>query len=214
MTTTSRLLVVLALGLLACKQEAATPPADSKAPPPAPAAEPAKPAPPPAPVTPIAPRSPGPTVPTDAQCVAYADKVMGFVVESLLPPGSDDAARQTQRQKLTGEEQKQLAFCLSALETKEVECVTKAADYNALAACERWRRQIPDELDKRDKVTEADCERFFVRYRQFMVQDGIPPDAVDKDHAKLVKTCLDKASTHNLACFITAHTYDQAKRCP
>jgi hypothetical protein len=151
---------------------------------------------------------------TDAQCHQYADKVIGFVVEGLLPAGADDAARQIQRQKLGSEEEKQLAFCLSALETKEVACVVAATDYNALAACERWRRQIPDDLDKRDKLTEADCERFFVRYRQFMVQDGIPPDAVDKDHARLVKTCLDKANPHTLACFLTAHTYDQAKKCP
>ena len=108
----------------------------------------------------------------------------------------------------------QVRFCLEALEVPEVECVLKAGDFPQLAACERLRRQIPKDMLKNNEVTPEDCERFYVRYKQFMMTEGMSPEQVEKAKDQLIRTCEEKAKPGTIACFLTAATYEEARRCP
>jgi hypothetical protein len=66
----------------------------------------------------------------------------------------------------------------------------------------------------RNEVTPEDCERFFVRYKQFMMTEGMAPEQIDANKDQLVRTCEDKAKPGTIACFLTAATYEEARRCP
>lgn len=183
--------------------------------PPAPTAKPAATTPPaPPPVAKPAPLTAREGGPSQLQCEHYADRVLSAVVEAKTPPGTSEQDKQRALVALQPERPNHVGFCLAALEVKEVECVVASADFAALAACERWRRQVPDDMKGRTEVNEADCERFFVRYKQYMVETGVPPERVDQDKEQLVRTCLEKATPGTLACFITARSYEEAKRCP
>jgi hypothetical protein len=213
MGTMRRPLVVCALLLAACTADKPTPPAADQARPPAPVKPPA-PTPAPTPTTPTPPPDPRTDIPTRAQCELYADRVLGMVVEASLPPGASDPDKQAALVRLQPERKNHLAFCLVALETKEVQCVVDAPDYAAMAQCERWRRQVPKALGDHDEVTQADCDRYFIRHRQYMIESGVTPEKVDADREQLVRLCLEKATPSTLACYITARSYEEARRCP
>ena len=132
----------------------------------------------------------------------------------MAPPNADATQLKYVQDMVKADRPNNLRFCLEALETPEVECVVKAADFTALAACERLRRQVPLDMLKRTEVTAEDCERFYVRYKQFMMTEGVPPAQLEADKDQLIRTCQEKAKVGTIACFLTATTYEEARRCP
>jgi hypothetical protein len=207
--------LVVAAAVAACSTEKQSPPA-----PPSPAPG----TPPPGDVQKPPPADPGPAAkaapkpreggPSMESCEKFADHTGTFVADSLIPPNASEAQKQYAAEFVKQDRDNRLRFCLEALEQKEIDCVLNAVDFPALAACEKHRRQVPADLTKRSELTAEDCERFFVRYKQFMMNDGIPGERVDKDKDQIVRTCLEKAKPGTVACFITAETYEDAKRCP
>ncbi len=208
------ILVLSFAALAACKSEAkkavatateeARPAAAAQAP--GPDAAPA-----PAPRAPAKPREGGPTA---AQCDQFADHTGRFLVESMAPPNANPEQLKYVQSIVKKDRPNQVRFCIEALEVPEVECVLKASDFPALAACERLRRQIPKDMLNRSEVTAEDCERFFVRYKQFMMTEGMAPEQVEKAKDQLIRTCEEKAKPGTIACFLTAATYEEARRCP
>jgi hypothetical protein len=132
----------------------------------------------------------------------------------MAPPNPDAKQLEYVKDIVKKDRPNQLRFCLEALEVPEVECVIKAADFPTLAACERLRRQIPKEMLKRTEVTTEDCERFYVRYKQFMMTEGKTPEEIEANKDQLIRTCEEKAKPGTIACFLTATTYEEARRCP
>jgi hypothetical protein len=153
----------------------------------------------------------GPSVET---CEKFADHTGTFVADSMLPPGATDAQKKYVANVVKQDHGNRLAFCLGALEQKEIDCVLNAVDFPALAECERFRRQVPPDLVNHKEVTQDDCDRFYLRYKQFMMNDGVPSERVEKDKDQITRACMDKAKPGTVACFITAETYEEAKRCP
>ncbi len=152
--------------------------------------------------------------PTQEQCDKFADHLSGFLVESMAPPNANAEQLKYVEGIVKADRANTLRFCLEALEIPEVECAVKATDFPALAACERLRRQVPKEMLGRDEVSAEDCERFFVRHKQFMMAEGVPAAKIDADKDQLVRTCLEKAKPGTIACYLTAATYEEARRCP
>jgi hypothetical protein len=215
--------VVLAT-LAACKSEAKKPAATASATTPAPGAPAAAgagtAATPTAATAPDAAPPPRPPAqareggPTQEQCEKFADHSGGFLVESMAPPNANAEQLKYVQTIVKKDRPNQVRFCLEALEVAEVECVLKAGDFPALAACERLRRQIPKDLLKNNEVSPEDCERFYVRYKQFMMTEGMAPEQVEKAKDQLIRTCEEKAKPGTIACFLTAATYEEARRCP
>ncbi len=105
-------------------------------------------------------------------------------------------------------------FCVETSVPAEAECLLAAKDAKELIACERWRRQVPEGLLEGDEVTREDCELFYFRLRQFRILEGVDPAAIDQDREQIVRKCEDEARPGTLVCFIAAHDYETARRCP
>jgi hypothetical protein len=167
-----------------------------------------------APAVTRAPAKARPGGPSEATCDKFTEHVGKFIAEGLTRPGASAAEKQYVEKEVRGDHEHTRRFCLEALEQPEIDCVLATSDFNALAGCERLRRQVPKDMLGRSEVNEADCERFFVRHRQFMLAEGTPAEKLDADKDQIMRTCVDKARPGTIACYITAQTYEEARRCP
>jgi hypothetical protein len=155
-----------------------------------------------------------PNAPTREQCERAADHLNSFVLSTLVPDDAPEADRKYVAGLTTQRREGIVQFCLETSNVDEANCMIEASDFPTLAACERFRRQVPPDLLERTKVTEADCELFFYKLRQFKIIEGVAPAEIDEDKDKLVATCLEKAKPGTLVCFLAARDYAGAKRCP
>jgi hypothetical protein len=198
--------ILIALLLIACKSKS-----------PAPAPKPA----PPKPVAaasvdagpPVAPPARGAWGPTIDQCTKLADHLNGFVMQEAQVGMTDEQVAYTQ--KLVSHNRPQvIEYCLQIASPAEVECVLAAPDMGTLLDCERRRREVGD-LPMHPELTQADCEHFFDRHRQFaLTERGISPAEEDANKDLIVRECLDKGQRGAVSCFIAAPTWDIAQRCP
>jgi hypothetical protein len=210
------LIVLLSLGC-ACKQ-ASTAPAAPDAPtapvvaaPAAPTAL-AAPAAPTADAAPVPPPQQRPGGPTLDACRRAADHLATLVVDSAIGATNDERAY-VERMQARGRGLA-VALCMEVAVPQEAECMQRAKDFGSLAACERFRREVPKDLLAHTEPTQADCERFFDRLRQFRIEDGDDPHAIDATRDQVVRSCQEKAKIGTLACFIASPTYRQARSCP
>jgi hypothetical protein len=155
-----------------------------------------------------------PNAPSREQCERAADHLNSFVVESLAPGDAPEADRKYVAGLTSQRREAIISFCLATSNVDEANCMIEASDFPTLAACERFRRQVPPELLERTKVTEADCELFFYKLRLFKLTEGVAAAEIEKDKDKLVATCMEKAKPGTLVCFLAARDYAQAKSCP
>jgi hypothetical protein len=103
--------------------------------------------------------------------------------------------------------------CLEFAVPDEVSCMIAAVDFASLADCARHRRDV-GEIPMHTELTEADCERFFDRHRQFQLERGVPASEEDGNKDLIVRECLDKGKAGTVSCFIASPTWEQAQRCP
>jgi hypothetical protein len=194
--------------LIACspKERPAAPPDAAPAPPPTKAEAP--------PATDAAParlqsRPGGPTV---EACQKAAEHLASLMVDSAV--GATNAQRAYVETMLSREKGTTVQICLQIAVPAEVACMVVAKDVGTLAACERFRREVPKELTSHTEPTQADCERMFDRLRQFKIQEGTDPDEVDATRDQVVRACQEKAKVGTIACFLASPTYAQARKCP
>ncbi len=167
---------------------------------------------------PAAPQRPEPKEredgPKRATCETLADHLGGFVTDSMLPANATAEQRAYVEKLVKDDRPNVVRFCLESATPEEADCAIKAADFPTLAACERFRRQVPKDLAKRDEVTPEDCEKVFLRLKQFKIDEGVSADEVDKTKDQIIRACEEKAKPGTVACFISSRTYEEARRCP
>lgn len=152
--------------------------------------------------------------PSRETCERAAAHLGTFVVESMVPQGAGDKEREYVNQLVDAERPNVVRFCLETASVEEMDCVLAAKSFPELASCERFRRQVPADLAKRDEVSEEDCEKLFVRLKQFKLDEGVPGEQIDATKDQIIRACLERAKPGTVACFITAHNYEEARRCP
>lgn len=152
--------------------------------------------------------------PTRAVCEQLADRLATFVVDSMLPADADAEKRAYVEKVAKNDRPNVLRFCLESATPEEAACVVKATDYPTLAACERFRRQVPKDLASRDEVTTADCEKLYERLRQFKIDEGVAAAEIEQTKDQVVRACEEKAKPGTVACFIASRSYEEARRCP
>jgi hypothetical protein len=200
---TLTLLLLVACSPKEPKERPAAPP--DAAPPPIAKAPPAPDA---APVV-LRARPGGPTV---EACQKAAEHLGSLVVDSAV--GATNAERKYVERMFSRQRGTTVQICLEIAVPAEVACMNAAKDMGTLAACERFRREVPKELIARAQPTQADCERMFDRLRQFKIQEGAEPAEVDATRDQVVRACEEKAKVGTIACFIASPTYEQARKCP
>ena len=198
-----RTLTLLLLVACSPKERPAAPP--DAAPPPIAKAPPAPDA---APIL-LRARAGGPTV---EACQKAAEHLASLVVDSAV--GISNAQRAYAETMLSRQQGRTVQICLEIAVPAEVACMNVAKNIGTLAACERFRREVPKELTAHTEPTQADCERMFDRLRQFKIQDGAEPAEVDATRDQVVRACQEKAKVGTIACFIASPTYEQARKCP
>jgi len=147
-----------------------------------------------------------------AACQKAAEHLASLMVDSAV--GATNEQRAYVETMMAKEKGATVEVCLQIAVPAEVECMVAATDVRALAACERFRREIPKELLSHNEPTQADCERMFDRLRQFKIQDGAEPSEVDATRDQVVRSCQEKAKIGTVACFLASPTYEQARKCP
>jgi hypothetical protein len=152
--------------------------------------------------------------PTRATCEELADHLGGFVVDSMVPANATETQRSYAEKLVKDDRPNVVRFCVESATKEEAECVIKAADFPTLAACERFRRQVPKDLAKRDEVTPDDCEKVFTRIKQMKMDEGYAADDIDKTKDQIVRACEEKAKPGTVACIISSRSWEEAKRCP
>jgi hypothetical protein len=160
-----------------------------------------------------APAKPRPGGPSEELCEKFTAHVGKFIAEGFTRPGAGTEEKKFVDKQVHADREHTVRFCLEALEEPEITCVLAASDFHALSACERLRRQVPADMLGRNEVNEADCERFFVRHKQFMMGTGVSGLKIEADRDQVIRTCLEKARPGPIACYITAQTYEEARRC-
>ncbi len=157
----------------------------------------------------LRPRVGGPTL---EECQKAAEHLASLIIDSAV--GASNEERAYVEGVLAGQRGKTLAVCVEVAVPKEVECMKAAKDFVSLASCERFRRELPKDLLSRTEPTQADCERFFDRLRQFRIEEGTDPDEIERSRDQVVRACQEKAKIGTVACFIASPTYAQARSCP
>jgi hypothetical protein len=152
--------------------------------------------------------------PTKDECAKFAEIVTRITGESMNSSTATAEQRAAVQKKLDEDKPNLVRFCVESLTKEEVECVSGATDFVGLTKCERFRRQVPKDLANAKKVTAEHCEQVFLRLKQFKLAEGVPAETIEKDHEKIVAACLKSAKPGTVACFITATSYEEAKRCP
>jgi len=150
--------------------------------------------------------------PTVAACQKAAEHLAWLMVDSAV--GATNEQRAYVETMLAREKGTTVQICLQIAVPAEVDCMVAAKDVLTLAACERFRREVPKELTAHAEPTQADCERFFDRLRQFKIQEGAEPAEVDATRDQVVRSCQEKAKIGTIACFLASPTYEQARKCP
>jgi hypothetical protein len=156
-----------------------------------------------------------PNGPTRAACEALGERLKTLLLEGAPAPGQTPEQQAYAKSALEKMAPLGLSYCLQVAVPKEVECLTKAHNQTELAACERFRREIPPDLLERKEVLLSDCELLFDRLRQFKIEEeGANPDDIDKTRDQIVRSCVEKAKVGTVACFLASPNYAQARRCP
>lgn len=193
-------------------------PVPTAAPTPAPLAKGAAPTPEAQPARPGPPEPPEPKErpdgPTRAMCDKAAAHLGEFVKRSMVAQGSSESELSYASQLVARDLPELVRFCVEAASREEIDCVLAAQDFPTLAACERFRRQVPKDLADRDEVSESDCAKLFERLRRFRIEAGALAADIDATRDQVIRACLEKAKPGTVACFITARTYEEARRCP
>jgi hypothetical protein len=203
----------LGLGLaLGCGK---TPSEPKPAPEPAPAQAPASaPAPASEPVVILPPLQQRPNGPSIKACEQAAAHLGELVIQATAPSGLTDKEMTYVTAMSHANREQIISLCLQTAAVKEIDCVLAAKTIADVGGCERFRREVPEDLAEHREVTDKDCARFFDRLRQFKIEEGADPAEIDKTRDQIIRACEEKAKPGTIACFIASPDYAHARLCP
>lgn len=194
-------------GELQCMQGVCRPTGDAAAPPTAP--PPSLPPPPPAALT-------------QADCNAFADKVVDLTAKS-----QDGAAAELARGMLEAMKPEMAKECLEKGTRAEIECALRATTMDALERC-GGAKSTPETKSRlaafaesifSDKPSEADCRAFADKVVELtaQTQDGAAADLarsmLEGMKPEMVKECTEKGTRAEVKCALAARAMEDLERC-
>ncbi len=166
------------------------------------------------PATPPHPLTARPGGPSIESCQKAADHLAELFTQATAPSGLTNEQMAYVNAVEHASRAQIVQFCVQTAAVKEIDCVVAATTVDGVGGCERFRREVPEDLVMHKEATEKDCARFFDRLRQFKLADGDDPAEIDKTRDQIIRACEEKAKPGTIACFIASPTYDHARLCP